>query len=163
MDTTTTNSTTTFTDVFSELVNKHSEECKKKHVNEAKALRYSASAARKNQQKEVNKILAMLIAMAITIIMMVVMIANWLTLQPKDIEAPPGFVKSFITTTVSRGDTLDAIIGHQIDDGINASIYRFQDLKKEVIDINGIHNPDVIYPGQQIKLPVIHPDEEAKQ
>jgi hypothetical protein len=46
------------------------------------------------------------------------------------------------------------------DESENKALYRFQDLRAEIIQVNDILDPDQIYAGQKIRIPIIVIDED---
>ena len=81
---------------------------------------------------------------------------------PKTVEAPAGYEKIVDTIRVKSGDTLDGIVAELMTDYHLSSLYRFQDLKEEIIDLNPtITDINFIKAGDYIRYPSFEKEGES--
>jgi NAD(P)-dependent dehydrogenase (short-subunit alcohol dehydrogenase family) len=166
--------TSDWSDVFTPIVNSAAEKARERR-HEAKAIdaakAYSqAKAAINSRKRELIKTIATTMMVVVMVLMTTITTARWVASLPRKVEAPEGLKKIYISEVVRPGDTIDGFVAkYMADESANVSLYRFQDLRAEIVRVNDIVNPDRIYLGQKIQIPVIvvdenwSPEEEVNQ
>ena len=163
MDTMTVNNN--WSDVFTPIVNSAAERARERR-HETKAIvaakAYSqAKAIADSRKRELIKLIGTVVLVMAMIIITAITTAHWFASLPREIDPPEGFKKAFITEVVHPGDTIDGFVAkYMADESANISLYRFQDLRAEILKVNDIVNPDRIYAGQKIRIPIIVIDED---